>query len=429
MTDNNNTFKVQTGLQTAAYTLPSADGTADQVIKTNGAGALSWADLTGGPSGPQGPQGDMGPSGPQGPQGPGFQYKNTWVSEQPYYLNDVVLYQGVQYISLTDGGSADIPPDTNTGWWSVFLPAGMSGPSGPQGDMGPSGPQGDMGPSGPQGDMGPSGPQGPDGQGFTFKGAWTDTTSYNPYDVVTDGGNTFLSIYPSTNVSVSDGDYWTMLASRGDQGPQGPQGDQGPQGPQGDPGPSGPQGDPASTGDIRFNSSWIKNVDTGNIYISPQDGTTWLQLPSDSESNTNPVTLANSSTGGVGIQSNSYVWQFNSDGSVTLPAVLSLAAVDATNNVYTVIQNDTISFSSFSGEILINDLYDGFMYKFLVGSGSIWLAGSTNVNWTPATTSPTSSVTIADYVDMTYTGGAYVFTNLAPDRLFTIYAVKTRNGS
>ena len=75
-----------------------------------------------------------------------------------------------------------------------------------------------------------------------------------------------------------------------------------------------------STGDIRFDGSWIKNVSTGNIYISPQDGNTWLQLPSDTQAGTESVTLANSDVNGqVTIQAGSKYWQFNNDGTTVFP--------------------------------------------------------------------------------------------------------------
>ena len=77
----------------------------------------------------------------------------------------------------------------------------------------------------------------------------------------------------------------------------------------------------ASTGDIRFDGSWIKNVDTGNIYISPQDGNTWLTLPSDSQAGSGPVNLGNSDANGV-VQitaGNIYKnWTFSHDGNLTL---------------------------------------------------------------------------------------------------------------
>jgi len=83
-----------------------------------------------------------------------------------------------------------------------------------------------------------------------------------------------------------------------------------------------------NTGDIRFNGTWIKNVDTGNIYISPQDGYTWLNLPSDAQATSEPVVLYNAtSTGLVQIGAGNKQWNFNYDGNLTLPQSNSGAAV------------------------------------------------------------------------------------------------------
>ena len=56
----------------ASYTLtlPNNDGNANQVLKTDGSGVLSWVDPDSGPTGPQGPAGADGAQGPQGIQGP-----------------------------------------------------------------------------------------------------------------------------------------------------------------------------------------------------------------------------------------------------------------------------------------------------------------------------------------------------------------------
>jgi hypothetical protein len=126
---------------------------------------------------------------------------------------------------------------------------------------------------------------------------------------------------------------------------------------------------------------------------------------------------------------NSKNWSFNTDGSLTLPASTANVSIDASTNIVSLNTNDTITFSGFSGEILVNDLYDGYIYKYLVGSGTVWLMGSTNTNWTPANTAPGSSVTVTGYTSIEFTTGAYIFTNLAAERSYSFYAVKTRTGA
>ena len=78
----------------------------------------------------------------------------------------------------------------------------------------------------------------------------------------------------------------------------------------------------ANTGDIRFNGSWIKNVDAGNIYISPQDGNSWLNLPSDAQlSESNPVVLGAVGTNGYAqiVTGTGNTWSFGTDGTTTIP--------------------------------------------------------------------------------------------------------------
>jgi Collagen triple helix repeat (20 copies) len=143
-------------------------------------------------------------------------------------------------------------------------------------------------------------------------------------------------------------------------------------------------------------------------------------------------------------------WTFKGDGNLILPdtggniqysnglsysANLKLPAVnnvniDASNsNVLTLNTNDTVTFSNFSGEILVNDINSGFMYKFLAGSGHVWLIGSTNTNWTPSNSPPANTVSISSYVRLAFTGGNYVFTNLASQREYNFFAIKTSNYS
>ena len=94
--------------------LPVNAGQANQVLKTDGDGILSWVNQAQGQQGPQGIQGPVGPVGPQGSQG----------------------LQGIQ------------GPDG---------PQGIQGPEGQQGNIGPAGEDGEIGPQGPQGEPGVSG--------------------------------------------------------------------------------------------------------------------------------------------------------------------------------------------------------------------------------------------------------------------------------
>lgn len=71
-------------------------------------------------------------------------------------------------------------------------------------------------------------------------------------------------------------------------------------------------------GDIAFQGSWIRNKDTGGIYISPQDGQTWLNLPSDDQASGNPIQIANAAGGGIQLYDGTGSYTFNTNG-ITFP--------------------------------------------------------------------------------------------------------------
>jgi hypothetical protein len=78
----------------------------------------------------------------------------------------------------------------------------------------------------------------------------------------------------------------------------------------------------ATLGDIAFSGAWIKNVDAGPIFISPQDGNTGVYFPSDTDAASQSVQLFNvDTTGTVQITAGnpSKIWTFSHDGSVTFP--------------------------------------------------------------------------------------------------------------
>lgn len=109
-----------------------------------------------GPEGPQGPQGNQGVQGiqgPAGPQGEGFNFMGSWVSNNEYFKNDVVTYNGSSYILIADTlvGSTTTPNNDTTNWllFTAKGDTGATGPQGPKGDTGATGPQGPQGPAGP----------------------------------------------------------------------------------------------------------------------------------------------------------------------------------------------------------------------------------------------------------------------------------------
>ena len=127
---------------------------------------------------------------------------------------------------------------------SAFIPA-SDGP-GPQGAQGAQGAQGD------QGSQGNQGAQGAQGQGFTYQGNWIDSTTYQPYDVVTYDGDTWITPTVSINQIPGVAGDWYLFTSKGAQGSQGAQGPQGVQGNQGNQGFQGGQGNQGVQGTQGF---------------------------------------------------------------------------------------------------------------------------------------------------------------------------------
>jgi hypothetical protein len=185
-----------------------------------------------------------------------------------------------------------------------------------------------------------------------------------------------------------------------------------------------------TTDRFQFNKS--VDLNGNNIVGGSYQGNT-LSLPVGGG-----ATLTSGYEGGVTLRSSTdntafKSWNFDTNGVLALPAPTNIFGIDAINNSYTLNTNDTITFATFSGDIVINDQYDGFVYKFLVGSGVAMMYGDTNQYarglGKTVTVGPGTPVGIEDYVTMEFTGGNYVFTNLASDRIFTVYAVRTRASS
>jgi hypothetical protein len=194
-----------------------------------------------------------------------IRHRGTWHSTTEYSLNDVVVYAGSSFLCIQ--GNTNFTPDTHTNYWRLMASQGDPGPPGPPGNdgesivgaPGPPGPPtpGAPGPPGPPGvdgesivgapgppgppTPGPPGPPGPpgsdgesivgapgaDGQGFTWKGAWSGATAYVAYDVVSSGGSIYVCTAPNTNQVPPNVLYWDLGASKGDTGNTGAAGDDG----------------------------------------------------------------------------------------------------------------------------------------------------------------------------------------------------------
>jgi putative Ig domain-containing protein/collagen triple helix repeat protein len=237
-----------------------------------------------GPQGPVGPQGPAGATGPVGPAGPGFTYRNTWLSSNPYAVNDVVTEAGQTYVALLANTAVDPLADVTAsgGNWAIMAAAGAAGAAGAQGPIGltglpgatgatgangaqgPAGPQGTqgtigpIGPAGPQGVVGPTGASGEagiNGVGFLYRNTWGAAIPYAVNDVVTEAGQSYVAlaantgIDPANDVAASGGN-WAIMAAAGAAGAQGPVGTPGTTGPAGPQGLPGANGVPGSQGQV-----------------------------------------------------------------------------------------------------------------------------------------------------------------------------------
>ena len=139
-------------------------------------------------------------------------------------------------------GSAGLPGPTGaTG------AAGSTGATGAAGTAGLTGPQG---PAGTAGAAGSTGSAGLAGQGFNARGAWTESTAYQPYDVVTYGGQTYLALTAFTSGPTFNAITWNLWAAAGATGPAGSVGAVGPTGVQGPIGATGATGAVGAAGAV-----------------------------------------------------------------------------------------------------------------------------------------------------------------------------------
>lgn len=210
-----------------------------------------------GATGAQGPAGPTGATGPQGPAGTGLNMKGTVpthsslpaTGNQP---NDTYTaldtghawtWNGTTWIDIgliqgpvgPTGATGATGPQGPAGAQGNTGATGAQGPAGATGAQGPTGATGTTGATGPQGNPGPTGatgPTGPTGQGYTWRGVWSGSTAYNPYDTVQRNSSTYVCILPTTGTDpATDTTHWNLVAAQGATGATGPTGSTGPAGP------------------------------------------------------------------------------------------------------------------------------------------------------------------------------------------------------
>ena len=206
-------------------------------------------------------------------------------------ITAVHLSGSLWFWNIAEGAWNDVGP--------IVGPQGDPGPTGspgPYGEPGANGPTGAPGPTGATGPTGPSGSQGePGSQG-------------NPGEPGQPG------VLGPTGPAGSTGE-------PGPTGPQGATGDPGPTGAQGSEGPSG------STGNWAFGNNTMYNMAGGEINNSDltHGATAGLILPENGD--VGAISALFNTYGDIQIQvaniadsATTSVWQFSTDGSLTLPA-------------------------------------------------------------------------------------------------------------
>jgi len=219
-----------------------ATGAVGPMGATGATGAVGATGLQG-LTGPQGPQGPAGPAGSGSGSGGGLSYLGAYASTANYALNDIVVYAGSSYISLTASNQGNTPASSPS-QWGVLAAAGVgtTGATGPMGPMGLSGVAGTTGAAGPAGPAGAAGAQG--SPGLTYQGNYNSVEDYALGDVVLWQGTSYTSLLASNhgNTPSFSPQQWGVLSPQGPVGLTGATGATGAAGPQGLPGSVGPNG-------------------------------------------------------------------------------------------------------------------------------------------------------------------------------------------
>jgi len=140
---------------------------------------------------------------------------------------------------------------------------------------GTSGSSGTSGTSGTSGSSGTSGTSGSSGSGFTYNGAWSSSTTYNLNDVVTYGGQSYVSIQAGNlnkQPSVQPA-WWSVFSAAGSSGTSGTSGTSGSSGSSGTSGSSGSSGTSGSSGSSGTSGTSGSSGSSGTSGSSGSSGT------------------------------------------------------------------------------------------------------------------------------------------------------------
>ena len=172
-----------------------------------------------GERGERGEKGDKGDTGERGVAGVSLDIQGS-VATYANLPTDAVA--GDAWIVLADGklyyrDATGFPAD---GSGVPFQ--GPQGIPGVAGERGPAGAAGEVGPAGSQGVAGVQGVAGADGQGFVWRGAFSSSSTYAAYDVVSFDGSSFVALSGGVTQSPAAApSSWAAVAMKGDTGATG----------------------------------------------------------------------------------------------------------------------------------------------------------------------------------------------------------------
>ena len=263
---------------------------------------------------------------------------------------------------------------------------------------GTSGSSGSSGTSGTSGSSGSSGTSGSSGSGFTFSGPWTSTTTYNLNDVVTYGGQSYVSIQagnlnkqPSVQPS-----WWTVFSAAGSSGTSGTSGTSGSSGSSGTSGSSGSSGTSGSSGSSGTSGTSGSSGSSGTSGTSGSSGSSGTSGTSGSSgsSGTSGTSGSSGSSGTSGTAGTSGDSIFALTGSIWETSVQTKFNADSTFGAdLTVLQDINLPTGS-AIKLSPDPGGNSAAIRFLSGSNPAsnrWL----NIQGVP--TSPAGDVAISDF--------------------------------
>lgn len=113
-------------------------------------------------------------------------FRGIYNAGTAYAADDSVSYNGSSYVCIL-ASTGNLP--TNTTYWQLLAEKGNTGATGAQGE-----------------------------EGLTWRGAYSGVTAYAVDDAVQYNGSAYVCILASTGHLPTDGTYWQLLASKGEQG-------------------------------------------------------------------------------------------------------------------------------------------------------------------------------------------------------------------